>query len=96
MPHPDGERDESSESGRSAAVPDAEARAGRRGMVPGLLLIVIAGLAYFSLRNLPGSTDAVLGPGSMPRILSTILFVLGAVVAVEGFIGRRAGVSGGA
>jgi hypothetical protein len=92
MPHPDG--DESSESGRS--VPDAAARAGWRGIAPGLLLIVIAGLAYFSARNLPGSADDVLGPGSMPRILSAILLVLGAVVAVEGFVGRRVGVSGGA
>jgi hypothetical protein len=96
MPHPDGERDESSDSGRSAAAPDAEARAGWRAIAPGLLLVVIAGLAYFSLRNLPGSTDGGLGPGSMPRILAAILFVLGAVVAVEAFVGRRVGVSGGA
>jgi hypothetical protein len=96
MPHPDGESDESSVSGRSAAVPDAAARAGWRDIAPGVLLVAIAGLAYFSLRNLPGSTDGGLGPGSMPRILAAILFVLGAVVAVEGFIGRRAGVSGGA
>jgi hypothetical protein len=96
MPPPDGERDASSESGRSAAVPDAQAPAGRRGMIPGVLLVVIAGLAYFSVRNLAGATDGVLGPGSMPRILSAILFVLGAVIAVEGLVGRRAGVSGGA
>jgi hypothetical protein len=92
MPYPDGVRDESSASGRS----DAGARAGSRGITPGVLLIVIAVLAYFSVRNLPGSADGVLGPGSMPRILSAILFVLGAVVAVEGFVGRRVGVSGGA
>ena len=93
MPHPDGERDEPSLSGRSAAVPDA---AGWPGIAPGLLLVAIAGLGYFSVRNLPGSTDGVLGAGSMPCILAAILFVLGAVVAVEGFVGRRAGVSGGA
>jgi hypothetical protein len=92
MPHLDGEIDESSVSGRSAAA----ARAGWRDIAPGLLLAAVAGLAYFSVRNLPGSTDGVLGPGSMPRILAAILFVLGAVVAVEGFSGRRAGVSGGA
>lgn len=91
MPRPDGVRDESSESGRS--VPDAGARAGWRGIAPGVLLVVVAGLAYFSVRSLPGSTDGVLGPGSMPRILSAILFILGAVVAVEGFVGRRIGPS---
>jgi hypothetical protein len=92
MPHPDGERDESSIAGRPAAVPDA----GWCDIAPGVLLVVIAGLAYFSLRNLPGSTDGGLGPGSMPRILAALLFVLGAVVAVEGFVGRRVGASGGA
>jgi hypothetical protein len=65
-------------------------------MAPGVVLVVIAALAYFSLRNLPAPTDGGLGPGSMPRILSAILFVLGAVVVVEGFIGRRVGASGGA
>jgi hypothetical protein len=94
MPDPDGESDQL--SGSRTSVPDAGARAGWRGIAPGVLLVVIAGLAYFSLRNLPGSTDGVVGPGSLPRSLSAILFVLGAVVVFEGFVGRRAGVSGDA
>lgn len=90
MPHPDG--DEPSESGGLEA--DAGARAGWRGIAPGVLLVVVAGLAYFSVRNLPGPAGDMLGPGPMPRILAAILLVLGTVVAVEGFVGRRVDVRG--
>jgi hypothetical protein len=66
---------------------EAPARAGWRGIVPGALLAAFAAITLFAERGLPGSTSAIVGPGTFPRIVSGALLVLGAIVGIEGFRG---------
>ncbi|MGP0091950.1 MAG: hypothetical protein ACLPKB_18640 [Xanthobacteraceae bacterium] len=82
------------ESGDSA-VAGHHARMGWRGVIPGVLLLAIAGLTLYAGRDLPaGSEGGHLGPGALPNFLSATLFGLGMIIAVEGFFRRRTGVPG--
>jgi hypothetical protein len=82
------------ESGDSAAA-GRPARMGWRGVIPGVLLLAIAGLALYTGRDLPGSGGGGhLGAGTVPRFLSAALGGLGMIIAVEGFFRKRTGVPG--
>jgi hypothetical protein len=64
---------------------DAPSRAGWRGIGPGALLAAFAAITLFAERRLAGSSGAIVGPGTFPRIVSAALLILGAIVGVEGF-----------
>src|SRR5262247_3435088 len=64
-------------------------RAGWRTIGPGLLLIVLAVTALYAASDLPGRRGFAFGPGTMPRLLSAALLVLGFAAVVEGFFRGR-------
>jgi hypothetical protein len=56
-----------------------------RRAVPGVVLAAVAALAFYKAQGLSYGTAAHGGPGFAPTILSALLFILGLVVAAEGF-----------
>lgn len=59
---------------------------GPQDFVGGLVLMGVALFAFWVSRDLAGQRDFSLGPGSAPRLFAGLLLVLGAAVAVTGFI----------
>ena len=58
-------------------------------LVPGLLLVALAGVALYAGSDLAGRRGFALGPGTMPGILSFTLLGLAILVVVEGFFRGR-------
>ena len=56
-----------------------------RQAVPGAVLVAVSVLAFFSVRGLSYGTAAHVGPGVVPTVLAALLFILGLVVAIQGF-----------
>ncbi len=72
----------------STAAPAAErsVQRGWRGIVPGAVLVAIAGLTLYSGSVLPPGTGMHPGPGAAPDIVAALLFILGIIVAVDGAV----------
>jgi hypothetical protein len=62
-----------------------------RRAVPGAVLAAGAALAFYSAHGLTYGTAAHVGPGLVPAVLAALLFILGLVVAAEGFWQRPIG-----
>jgi hypothetical protein len=91
MAHSDGATDGSSEPGKATAAAGRAARVGWCEVVPGAVLAAIAALALFSGLGLPVGTGPNPGPGAMLDVVAVLLFILGIVVAVEGYSQRQIG-----
>jgi hypothetical protein len=91
MAHSDGATGGSSEPGKATAAARRAARVGWREVSPGAVLAAIAALALLSGYGLPVGTGPHPGPGAMPDVVAALLFILGIVVAVEGYFQRQIG-----
>jgi putative tricarboxylic transport membrane protein len=68
---------------RSGRIP------GLQNVVAGLVLIALAGLAYYLIQDLRVGVAMRMGPGYVPRLICIVLAVLGVGIAISGFV--RAG-----
>jgi hypothetical protein len=93
MAHSDGATDGSPEPGKATAPSAAgqAVRVGWREVAPGAVLAAIAALALFSGLGLPVGTGPHPGPGAVLDVVAVLLFILGIVVAVEGYSQRQIG-----
>jgi hypothetical protein len=91
MTHSDGATGGSSEPGEATAAAGRAARVGWREIGPGAVLAAIAALALLSGSELPVGTGPHPGPGAMLDVVAALLFILGIVVAVEGYSQRQIG-----
>lgn len=57
-----------------------------RDVVAGVFLLLIAGSAYFGIRELPVSDASGIGPGLVPKSVAAIIGVLGLVVMALGLV----------
>jgi hypothetical protein len=62
-----------------------------RRIAPGGLLMALAILTLYGTSKLEVGTAIHMGPGALADILAVILFILGAVVALEGALRRQFG-----
>jgi putative tricarboxylic transport membrane protein len=62
----------------------------RQDFLGGLVIIAVAGLAYWLGRDLPGGTSGGMGPGTLPKGLAALLGVLGAILAGSAFLEKNA------
>jgi len=84
MTQSEGRADERAKPLRPAAQP------ARRGAVAaGLIAAAIAALALFDARGLPLGTAQHPGPAAAPDVLAALLFMLGIIVAIEGWLRPR-------
>lgn len=91
MAHSDGTTGGSSEPGRATAAAGQAGRVRWREVGPGAVLAAIAALALFSGHELPVGTGPHPGPGAVLDVVAVLLFILGIVVAVEGYSQRQIG-----
>ena len=52
----------------------------------GLGLILVAAIAWWASRNLPGQTGFAFGPGTAPRLFIALLAINGAAIAIGGLL----------
>jgi len=55
----------------------------RQDFVGGLVIIAVAGFAFWLGRNLPGGTGGGMGPGTLPKGLAVLLGALGALLVAN-------------
>lgn len=58
--------------------------------VAGLLLIVLAGVAYWLTADLPRGTLRSAGPGMLPQALTVLIALCGLILMISGFVTRGA------
>ncbi|MGO9361557.1 MAG: tripartite tricarboxylate transporter TctB family protein [Xanthobacteraceae bacterium] len=63
---------------------------GPQDVVGGLVLMAVAALAFWASRDLGGMRGFSFGPGTAPRLFAGLLLVLGAAIALSGFLTRGA------
>ncbi len=79
----------------SSAVPRAvplRAPASPQTLVAGLLLIALAGIAFWLTADLPRGSLRSAGPGMLPQALAALIALCGAVLMVSGFLVRGAAI----
>jgi putative tricarboxylic transport membrane protein len=59
---------------------------GPQDVVGGLVLMVIAGFAFWASRDLAGMRGFSFGPGTAPRLFAGLLLLLGAAIMVGGLL----------
>lgn len=69
--------------------------ADRRGGVPrdvaaGLFLLLIAGVAWFGIADLPVGESSGIGPGFVPKGVALLVALFGVIIFVNGLAGDRA------
>ena len=52
----------------------------------GLGLVLVAAIAWWASRNLPGQSGFAFGPGTAPRLFITLLAINGAAIAIGGLL----------
>lgn len=58
----------------------------RQDFLGGLVIIAVAGFAYWLARDLPGGASGGMGPGTLPKGLAVLLGLLGAALTVSSFL----------
>jgi putative tricarboxylic transport membrane protein len=59
---------------------------GPRDFYGGLALMALAVFAYFALKSLPGQEGFAFGPGTAPRLVTTLLVIVGGLVMLNGLL----------
>jgi Tripartite tricarboxylate transporter TctB family len=62
-----------------------------KNVLAGLMFMVFGGAFFIGALNYSLGTGARMGPGYFPRMLGGLLFVLGAIIAVEGYFESKKG-----
>jgi Tripartite tricarboxylate transporter TctB family len=62
-----------------------------KNVLAGLMFMVFGGAFFIGALNYSLGTGARMGPGYFPRMLGGLLFVLGVIIAIEGFIEAKKG-----
>lgn len=62
-----------------------------KNVLAGLMFMVFGGAFFIGALNYSLGTGARMGPGYFPRMLGGLLFVLGVIIAIEGFIESKKG-----
>jgi putative tricarboxylic transport membrane protein len=62
----------------------------RQDILGGLVVIAVAGFAYWLARNLPAGADGGMGPGTLPKGLALLLGALGFALLLNSFNSERA------
>ena len=57
----------------------------RQDFLGGLVIVAVAGFAYWLARDLPGGSSGGMGPGTLPKGLAVLLGLLGTVLAISSF-----------
>ena len=58
----------------------------RQDFLGGLVIVAVAGFAYWLARDLPGGSSGGMGPGTLPKGLAVLLGMLGAALAVTSML----------
>jgi putative tricarboxylic transport membrane protein len=60
----------------------------RQDFVGGLVIIAVAGFAFWLARSLPGGSAGSMGPGTLPRGLAALLGAMGLLLAATAVAGK--------